>query len=83
MTVDGVGIVREFVTNIPGDRIPEWQLYAFSPVFEFLVEDRPSLLEYAVYCATKRASIPAGSCRSSATCGNSCGTGSHSSTRCH
>ncbi len=49
MTVDGVGIVREFVTNIPGDRIPEWQIYTFSPVFEFPVEDRPSLLEYAVY----------------------------------
>ncbi len=47
--IDGVGVAHEFVTNITGDLIPEWQLYAFSPVFEFPVEDRPTSLEYAVY----------------------------------
>lgn len=49
VAIDGVGEAREFVTNIRGDLIPEWQLYAFGPTFEFPVDDRPSLLEYAVY----------------------------------
>jgi hypothetical protein len=49
VSIDGVGVARQFVTNIRGELIPEWQLYAFGPVFEFPVEDRPSLLEYSVY----------------------------------
>ena len=49
VTIDDVRIARQFISNIQGVAIPEWQLYVFSPVFEFPVEDRPSLLEYAVY----------------------------------
>lgn len=47
--IGGIGVAREFRTSISGALIPEWQLYAFSPVFEFPVEDRPSVLDYAVY----------------------------------
>lgn len=50
--IDGLGLVRRFVTTIPGSLIPEWQLYAFSPVFEFPVEDRPSRLDYFAYVDT-------------------------------
>lgn len=47
--IDGIGPARHFIANVRGDLIPEWQIYAFGPVFEFPVEDRPSLLEYHVY----------------------------------
>jgi hypothetical protein len=49
VAIDDVGVVRRFDATVPGALIPEWQLYAFSPVFEFPVEDRPSSLDYAVY----------------------------------
>lgn len=49
VTIDDIRVARQFLANVQGSSIPEWQLYAFSPVFEFPVEDRPSLLEYAVY----------------------------------
>lgn len=49
VTLDSGAVARHFITSIRGELIPEWQLYAFSPVFEFPVEDRPSLLEYHVY----------------------------------
>jgi len=47
--LDDAGLARQFVATIQGALIPEWQLYAFSPVFEFPVEDRPPELEYSVY----------------------------------
>ncbi len=47
--IDGVGLARRFVTTIPGAMIPEWQLYAFGPVFEFADEDRPPQLDYFAY----------------------------------
>ena len=49
VTIGGVGVARRFDTTLAGALVPEWQLYAFSPVFEFPVEDRPSTLDYAVY----------------------------------
>ncbi|MDW3215883.1 MAG: hypothetical protein R8G01_17935 [Ilumatobacteraceae bacterium] len=51
VTIDDVGDAREFVTQIAGDVVPEWQIYAFGPVGEFVPSDRPTLLEYAVYVA--------------------------------
>jgi len=49
VTIDGVGLAREFATGVRGELIPEWQIYAFGPVLEFRPEDRPSVLEYAAY----------------------------------
>lgn len=49
VSVPGVGAAREFVTNVDGDLIPEWQIYAFGPAFEFRPEERPRVLEYHVY----------------------------------
>ncbi len=49
VTVGDVRVARQFIANVQGPSVPEWQVYAFGPVFEFPVEDRPSLLEYAVY----------------------------------
>jgi len=49
VTIDGVGVARQFMTAIPGELIPEWQIYTFGPVFEFAEEDRPDTLEYSVY----------------------------------
>ncbi|MEO6653070.1 MAG: hypothetical protein ABIP17_10480 [Ilumatobacteraceae bacterium] len=47
--IDEIGLARQFITTIQGSLIPEWQLYAFSPVSEFPFEDRPAELEYSVY----------------------------------
>ncbi len=49
VVVPDVGSAREFITNIDGELIPEWQIYAFGPGFEFRPEDRPRLLEYHAY----------------------------------
>jgi hypothetical protein len=58
VSIDGIGLAREFVTTVPGSSIPEWQLYAFGPVFEFRAEDRPAELEYAAY-VTENAQLAA------------------------
>jgi hypothetical protein len=47
--IDDVGVARQFVTNVEGALIPEWQVYVFGPTFEFEPGDRPSELEYFVY----------------------------------
>ena len=49
VTIDGVGEAREFITLIDGELAPEWQIYAFGPVSEFVPADRPEVLEYSVY----------------------------------
>lgn len=49
VTIDGVGDAREFITRIDGELAPEWQIYAFGPVSEFVPADRPEVLEYSVY----------------------------------
>lgn len=49
VTVDDVRVARRFLTVVRGELIPEWQLYAFAPQFDFPIEDRPPLLEYSVY----------------------------------
>ena len=49
VVIPGIGAARDFVTSVDGELIPEWQVYAFGPVFEFQVEDRPARLDYHVY----------------------------------
>lgn len=49
VTVDDVRVAREFATVVEGDLVPEWQIHAFGPVYEFRPEDRPATLEYTVY----------------------------------
>lgn len=49
VTIDGVGTARQFVVDIAGAVIPEWQLYVFGPTAEFSPADRPDDLEYSVY----------------------------------
>lgn len=46
---DGLTTARAFVVELPGELVPEWQLYAFGPTDEFLPSDRPGRLEYTVY----------------------------------
>lgn len=45
----GAGLARQFMTRVAGEDVPEWQIYTFSPVFEFRPEDRPQMLDYLVY----------------------------------
>ena len=49
VTIDGVGPAREFTTVIDGELAPEWQIYAFGPVSEFVPADRPVELAYSAY----------------------------------
>lgn len=49
VVIPGVGPAREFVTAVDGVAVPEWQIYAFGPTFEFRSGDRPTRLEYHVY----------------------------------
>lgn len=49
MLDDGITVARVFTVELPGDLIPEWQLYVFGPTHEFLPSDRPSRMAYTVY----------------------------------
>lgn len=49
VTIGEVRLARQFISYVEGAEAPEWQVYAFAPTTEFRPEDRPELMEYAVY----------------------------------